>query len=160
LSAVTVDMDGACYRAVFTSPAGSAISDPATLTVADPPHVTVQPDNGTAVVGEPASFIADASGSPDPAVQWQVSTHSGASWNTIGGGSDGTLVIASAGANQNGNQYRAVFTNSSGTATSNAATLTVIDLPTIETQPESQTVAEGATVTFTAEASVTVGAAA
>ena len=51
-------------------------------------------------------------------------------------------------------QYRAVFTNGVGSdATTNSATLTVQYGPAVTTQPTSQTVLAGATVTFTAAAS-------
>jgi hypothetical protein len=57
---------------------------------------------------------------------------------------------------QNGNQYRAVFTNScdatTNTATTTAATLTVNTAPTVTTNPTNQTVCEGATANFTAAA--------
>jgi hypothetical protein len=53
----------------------------------------------------------------------------------------------------NGNEYRAVFTNSVGSVTSAAATLTVQFAPTVTTNPISQTVATGGNVSFTASAS-------
>ena len=59
-----------------------------------------------------------------------------------------TLTITGATAGLSGNQYRVVGTNSAGTATSNAATLTVNTAPTITTQPTSQTVNAGQNVTF------------
>jgi hypothetical protein len=54
-----------------------------------------------------------------------------------------------------GDQFRCVATNSVGSATSNAATLTVNSAPVITTQPVDQTVAIGASLTFTAAASGT-----
>ena len=76
-----------------------------------------------------ASFTAAASGSPAPTVQWQVSTGGPftnlANNATYSGVTSGTLTINSPTVSLSGNQYRAVFTNSCGTATSNAGTLTV-----------------------------------
>src|SRR5262249_9387748 len=56
---------------------------------------------------------------------------------------------------QNGYQYRAVFSNSSGTTTTTAATLTVQasqSAPVVTQNPADVSVAPGATVTFTAAA--------
>jgi hypothetical protein len=51
----------------------------------------------------------------------------------------------------NGNQYRAVFTNAGGTATTTAATLTVV--VTATTDPSDQSVCAGATANFSTTAS-------
>jgi hypothetical protein len=65
------------------------------------------------------------------------------------------LTISATTTAENGNEYEAVFTNGSGSATTNPATLTVIPdvASVITTQPVSQTVPSGQTVTFTAAAS-------
>jgi len=91
------------------------------------PAVTQQPVNASVTAGQTATFTAAASGSPTPTVQWQVSTNGGTAWSNDAadsGATTGTLSVAASSA-ANGDQYRAVFTNSAGTATSNAATLTV-----------------------------------
>ena len=108
-----------------------------------PPAVTTQPQNQTVKAGQTASFTAAASGSPSPTVQWQVSTNGGSSWSalsdgvqgdgsTVSGSASATLTIANVAASANGNQYEAVFTNSQGSAPSNAATLKVTEPPTGE----------------------------
>ncbi|MBP1702616.1 MAG: hypothetical protein H6Q38_1723, partial [Chloroflexi bacterium] len=97
-------------------------------------------------------FTAAASGNPAPTIQWQVSTDNGSTWNAISGATSTTYSFAAQSAD-NGKQYQAVFTNTAGSATSNAATLTVNFAPTITTQPASQTVNAGQTTTFTAAAS-------
>ena len=53
----------------------------------------------------------------------------------------------------NGYEYEAVFTNTAGSVTTSAATLTVQTAPTVTTQPTNQTVHAGGTATFTAAAS-------
>jgi hypothetical protein len=58
-------------------------------------------------------------------VQWQVSTDGGATFANIAGATSTTLLLTAVPASANGNQYRAVFTNSVGSATRTAATLTV-----------------------------------
>jgi immunoglobulin I-set domain protein len=92
------------------------------------PVVTVQPVDQTVAAGGRATFTAAASGSPDPTVQWQVKVPSG-SFTDIAGATSLTLTLNAVTAGQGGNQYRAVFTNAGGSATSNPATLTVTTAP-------------------------------
>ena len=117
------------FRAVFTNSAGSATSNPATLTVGtSAPAITQQPTDQTGVPGQTISFTATASGAPAPTVVWQVSTNGGTTWSNIGGNPTSTSDTLSGpvfGAFENGWEFRAVFTNSAGSATSNPATLTV-----------------------------------
>ena len=88
------------------------------------PLVTSQPSKASVSVGQPSSFTAAASGSPAPTVQWQVSTNGGATFSDIAGATSATYSgIATL--TDNANQLRAVFANGSGTATTNAAALTV-----------------------------------
>ena len=89
-----------------------------------PPVVTTQPLNQSVSGGSSVSFTAAASGSPTPTVQWQQSANSGNTWANIGGATGTTYTIPTAGPDS-GFEFRAVFTNAGGTATSNAATLTV-----------------------------------
>ncbi len=82
------------------------------------PAVTAEPSNVSVQAGSPVSFSAAASGDPTPTVQWQVSANAGASWAPAS-------PSFAASAPESGNEYRAVFTNSAGSATSDPATLTV-----------------------------------
>ena len=91
------------------------------------PAVTTQPASQTKCAGLNASFSSAASGSPAPTVQWQESTN-GTSWDNIPGATTGTLAFVTTVADNN-KQYRAVWTNIAGTATSNAATLIVNPIP-------------------------------
>src|SRR5213593_2259631 len=93
-----------------------------------PPAITTQPANQTVTAGQTASFTAAATGSPTPTVQWLVSTNSGATFSNISGATSTRLSFTTA-LSQSGNQYRAVFTNRAGTATTTAATLTVNATP-------------------------------
>ena len=86
------------------------------------PTVSTHPSNTTVTAGATASFTAAASGSPTPTVQWQENT---GSWSNISGQTTTTLSLGVVGTPDNGRQFRAVFTNSSGSATTNTATLTV-----------------------------------
>jgi hypothetical protein len=140
------------YRAVFSNSVGTATTTAATLTVTSGPVVTLNPVDATVNAGATATFTAAASGSPTPTVQWQVSTDGGATFNNVAGATSTTLSFSTA-AGQNGNTYRAVFSNGSGSATTTAATLTVHFAPSVTTNPTNQTVSAGSTATFTAAAS-------
>jgi len=90
--------------------------------------VTTNPSNLTVVAGQDATFSAAAGGDPAPTVQWQVSTNGGTTWTNISGATSMTRTITAPTVSLNGNQYRAVFTNSCGgtqTATTTAASVTV-----------------------------------
>ena len=95
------------------------------------PAITTQPTNQAARVGQNALFTVAASGTPAPTYRWQLSTDGGSSWinlsdnTTYSGASTATLTVANVTAAFSGNLYRAVATNSVGTATSLAATLTI-----------------------------------
>ena len=75
--------------------------------------------------GQPASFTAAASGSPAPTVQWQLSTNAGVTFTTIAGATAVTYSLATTTLAENHYEYRAVFTNPAGSATSSPATLSV-----------------------------------
>ncbi len=96
------------------------------------PAMTSQPTPQTKCAGDNVTFSSDASGGPVPTVQWQQSTNNGNSWNNIGGATSSTLSFTTTTAD-NGKQYRAVWTNIAGTATSSAATLTVNSIPSAPT---------------------------
>ena len=151
-----VSMSGNEYRAVFTTAAGSVDSDAATLTVGIPPSITTQPIDTTVGVGQTATFTAGASGTPTSTVQWLVSTNGGSSFAPIPGATSTTLSFTASLA-QSGNEYVAIFHNSApgGNATTNTATLTVVQGPAVTTQPTDQNVNAGQTATFTAGASGT-----
>ncbi len=102
------------------------------------PLVTTHPLNQTVTVGAIASFSAAASGTPTPTVQWQVSANSGSTWTDIAGATSNTYSLT-AGLADSGKQYRAVFTSSAGSATTNAATLLVTVAPVITLQFSSAT---------------------
>jgi hypothetical protein len=124
LTGVLASMNGNQYEAVFMSSVGSATTSAATLTVAYAPAITQQPASQTVSPGQTATFTAAATANPAATVQWQVSTDGGKNFADVVGATSATLSFT-AGASQNGSQYRAVFRNSVGSATSAAATLGV-----------------------------------
>jgi predicted alpha-1,2-mannosidase len=84
------------------------------------PNVTAQPQDATASAGT-VSFTAAASGDPRPVVQWQAMPPRGA-WSDLSGATDPTLTVSTQ-SNPSGTQFRAVFANLAGSATSDPATL-------------------------------------
>ena len=160
-AALTGLLPGTTYydEVVATSAGGTvdgSILSFTTVQEAQAPVVTTQPASQAVPAGQTATFTAAASGNPTPTVQWQVSTDSGSTFSDITGATSTTLTLSNTTTAQNGDEYQAVFTNSVGTATTNAATLTVNTAqfaPSVTTQPASQPVTAGQTATFTAAAS-------
>ncbi len=121
---------GDIFQAVYTNSVSSATSSPATLTLETPPSVTTDPTSGSVIVSHGSVvFTAAGTGNPTPTIQWQVSTNGGTTWANVSGGTKASLTVAPYSLAQSGWQYHAVFTNAAGTATSAAATLTVLPIP-------------------------------
>ena len=95
-----------------------------TLTVRGAPTILVNPIGQTVSNGAAVTFTATASGSPAPTVLWQVSTN-GATFTNISGATAASYTFTPTAAD-NGKQFRAVFTNSLGSATTTAASLAVV----------------------------------
>ncbi len=121
--ALVAGNDGTVYRAVFTNSSGVAVTTTALLRVNQTPTVTTNPADTTASPGTTARFTAAATGWPVPTVQWQK--NSGSGWNNISGETGLAYTTSALTVADSGTQFRAVFTNSYGTANSSPATLTV-----------------------------------
>jgi hypothetical protein len=121
----TAGRNGLECRAVFTSPAGSATTGVATLTVVFAPAVTLQPTSVVAHAGDTVTFTAGAIANPGATVQWQVSSNGG-TFTNIPGANDDSYTIAGVTAANNRQRFRAVFINSLGYAITRAAALTVV----------------------------------
>ena len=145
--------NGSQYEAVFTNSAGTVTSNPATLIVDYGPAVITNPTGQAINTGSTATFTATASGNPTATVQWEVSSSGATAFTPISGATSTTYSFATS-STDNGNQYEAVFSNGIGTAaTTTPAALTVYYAPAVVTDPITQTINTGATVTFTATAS-------
>ena len=96
------------------------------LTPAAAPAIQTNPTDQSVPAGATATFTAAASGNPGPTVQWQVSTDGGKTFTNVPGASNATYSFTAAQA-QTGEEFRAVFTNSQGSVTTSAATLTVTE---------------------------------
>jgi glucose/arabinose dehydrogenase len=108
------------------------------------PAITQQPANLTVAAGQQATFTVAATGSSPLSYQWQRGT------TNIAGATSPTLSFTATSADD-GATFRAVVTNSAGTATSNSATLTVggtAPTASITAPAAGATYAAGTTVSF------------
>ena len=93
------------------------------------PVIITHPVNQEVNEGSTANFTAEADSTPEATVQWQVSTDGGSNWSDIELATSTNLSFI-AKVSDNGNQYRAVFSNDIlPDAVTDAAILTVIPLP-------------------------------
>ena len=88
------------------------------------PTISLQPTSQTVSVGQTVTFAAAATTETTPRMQWQLSVDHGSTWINVTGATSPTLSGTVA-AFTNGWEFRAQFTNPVGSATTNAATLTV-----------------------------------
>lgn len=118
------------------------------------PSITTQPQSQSVGVGGSATFTVVATGSAPLSYQWRKDGQN------IAGATSATLSLPNV-QSANAGSYTVVVTNSAGSATSNAATLTIAAAGgplTITTQPATQHGNAGASVTFTVGASGGAGA--
>ena len=111
--------------AAWLSGSSSSSSSPTVTTGGTPPGVWTGPTSVSVSAGSNVTFTAASSGgNPAPTVQWQISTNGQASWSNISGATSlGYSLTAQT--SENGYWYRAVFTNSAGSATTLPASLSV-----------------------------------
>jgi hypothetical protein len=112
------------FSVTATDSLGCTASTAVTLTVIAAPVITSNPVSQTLLAGTQVTMSASANGTPAPTVQWQVSTNGGATYAPINGATS-TILTFSAACSGSGNRYRAVFTNSSGSATTSAAVISI-----------------------------------
>jgi alpha-mannosidase len=126
--ATTMGDNNAQFRCVVSNTAGTVNSNAAVLTVnaapvAVAPSITSQPANQTATVGQTATFSVVASGTAPLSYRWQRRL-SGTWWN-ISRATSATYTTSATTLGDNNAQFRCVVSNTAGTASSNAAVLTV-----------------------------------
>lgn len=117
--------DVGTYTVKVSNSYGAVTSNPATLSLGSggaAPVLTQEPQNTSQAVGGTVTLTAAATGNPAPSFQWQKNG------SNIAGGNGTSLVILSAQTTDSGS-YTVVVSNSVGSATSSAATVTVSTLP-------------------------------
>jgi hypothetical protein len=147
--ATSASDNGAQFTVVVTNSFGSVTSGAATLTVNAPPSITTQPASQTVTAGQAAKFSVTASSAGTPTYQWSKNG------NVIGGATSASYTTPATTAADNGSKFSVTVTDSTGSVTSSAATLTVNVPPTVTSQPVSQTVIAGQTATFSVSATGT-----
>ena len=124
--ATTSSDNAAQFTLVVSNTAGSVTSNAATLTVnAAPvaPSITTQPASQTVTPGQSASFSVAATGTAPLSYQWRKNG------TAISGATSSSYTTPATTSADNGAQFTVVATNTAGSVTSNAATLTVNPAP-------------------------------
>ncbi len=138
------------YTVAVADNFGAVTSSPAVLTVtagATPPTISAQPQPLTVTNGFTASFSVTANGQ-SLFYQWYFNT------NTLLTGQTGSTLAFTANSGSAG-YYSVIITNTGGAVTSSAALLTVVPAimkPMITVQPQSQSVTNGLTASFSVTA--------
>ena len=88
--------------------------------------VTTQPTNRTVTVGQPATFSVIASGAPTLTYQWRKNG------TPVNGATSASYTTAVTTTSDKGAQFTVVVKNSTGSVTSNPASLTVSKIGTLE----------------------------
>ena len=152
--ATTTSDDGTQFAALISNKAGSVSSQPAFLHVKRrvAPSITTQPASETVTAGQAATFSVVATGTAPLNYQWN---RNGVA---VSGAVSSSYTTPATTASDSGSSFNVVVSNTGGSVTSNAATLTVnpaVTAPKITTQPSSQTVVAGQTATFAVTATGT-----
>ena len=138
--------DAGSYTVTVSNSAGNVTSSAAVLTVTAKPTISTQPKSQTVTEGNAVTFSVMATGTGTLSYQWKKDG------TAISGATSASYTISSAKRSDAGS-YTVTVSNSAGSVTSSAAKLTVnLKAPTISTQPKSQTVKEGSSVTFSVSA--------
>ena len=153
-SAVDKNCNGYKYQCVISNSAGSVTTGAATLTVTEDvtppvqptvkkPGISKQPQNVSVKAGEQATFTVKATGT-DLTYQWQINRNNGKGFVDITGADKASYTTGVADMLCNGYKYQCVISNSAGSVTTNAATLTVTESTTPSPDPVSYKILDGA----------------
>ncbi|HRN91756.1 MAG TPA: zinc-dependent metalloprotease family protein [Ferruginibacter sp.] len=153
IASTTGAQNGNNYRVILSNACNSVTSNAVTLGALTGPVFTTQPANADGCNGGTATITAAVSA--PSTLQWQMSTDGGATWNNITGATSATLSLTGLTTAMSSNQYRLVATNICGTSNSNASTLTVNTVATINTQPTDVNICSGLNASFTVAATGT-----
>ncbi len=91
LSGLDADDHGTLYRAVISSGGGTVRTDPAAVTAGTSPSVTLAPADQLRSDGATARFLASASGTPAPTVQWKVDDNGDGAYDPVAGATSDSL---------------------------------------------------------------------
>ena len=142
--------DAGNYSLLVSNRVGTAISTNALLTVNVPAFITDDPDSTEVTEGTSVTLSVTADGTPTLRYRWQKNG------TNINAATNRTLNFAIV-TNTHAGNYRCIVTNAFGSATSLVATLTVLPKLAITTEPQSQSVLAGSSVTFSGAANIALG---
>lgn len=108
----------------FTMPAANVELDVKYRNQIDVPTISKQPQSVTVYAGSSTSFTVEASGE-EISYQWQVDNGDGSGFQDISGATSATYRVYTEDCSMNGYRYQCLVSNREGSATSDAATLTV-----------------------------------
>ncbi len=145
--------DAASYSVIVSNSVGSATSANAALTVNVSPVITTQPSSRTNVAGTTATFNVSATGTALQ-YQWRKNGNILSNGANVLGATSSALTISGVTATDAAS-YSVDVSNSVDVVTSSAAVLTIVDPPSISSNPVSQTVNAGNLATFSVVASGT-----
>lgn len=122
----TSTTDSGNYDCLVTNPLGMVQSDIAAVTVlatgGTPPSITSNPAGGTIYVGNVLNVVVGATGDAPLSYQWRKNG------SNIGGANSSSYSFVTSTPFDSGN-YDCVVSNAYGSATSSAASVTVLDVP-------------------------------
>ncbi|HEY5914896.1 MAG TPA: immunoglobulin domain-containing protein [Verrucomicrobiae bacterium] len=152
----TVETDAGNYSCLASNIAGAVVGT-ATLTLIVPPTLDSQtPPGGTVFVsaGGTATFSVNAHASNPINYQWNKGGTPLVNGTRITGATTASLTITGVDATDAGS-YSCHLSNAEGATDSASVALVLASAPTINSQPTDQTVATGATASFTVSAAGT-----
>jgi Immunoglobulin I-set domain/Immunoglobulin domain len=138
--------DAGSYSCHLSNADGATDSAAVTLSIASGPTITLQPTNQVVPFNSNVSFVVSAAGS-SLVYRWSQGATPLNNGGRISGATSNVLTINGV-ADADAGSYSCFITNSGGSITSAAATLTVVHLPVINSQPVSQVASNGSTVGF------------
>ena len=138
--------DAGTYSCHLSNADGATDSLPVILSLASGPTIVVQPTARVVALGSNATFSVTAAGS-SLVYLWSKGPTALSNGGRISGASSSALTI-SAVIDADAGFYSCLITNSGGSTNTSSVALTVIDPPTITTQPVSQGANIGNTVGF------------
>lgn len=137
--------DAGDYRVRVSNIGGAVLSELARVAIGTPPSIQLQPQPQTVVLGAPATFFVQASGSAPLAYRWRKDGV------LIAGATTSTYTVAQSRAGDAGN-YSIEISNFAGTVASQTVPLAVLTPPTIVAQPLSRSADFGSSTLFLVEA--------
>ena len=129
------------YQLIITNPAGSVLSDVATLTVETPPMVATLTEDQNIIAGQTVVLAVNATGSQPMTYAWK---RDGA---LIDGQTGASLTLPDI-AGTDAGVYSVVIRNSAGLTESDGVTVSVVQPVSIASQPEAASVVLGGSTLF------------